>query len=514
MANLGRKPPEVDAQKLRAILGRGGLQSTEVQGMAHVVTGPMHTAAGRTANQVLQAAGPSTLKWSTGTIDLSTYVLTAAKTGTLPVGTGAAKLLAKWSDANTLQSALANGTGVLTNSGTGILTWAAAATGTVDGDGDAGRIAEWADEDTLQSSTLIKTGTNTLTLATGAAAATAWIIPINATGVLTNTGTGVLSWGAASAVSNLVSLIFGDGSDSVVTISEDTELTRPMYYQTLTVNSGKKLITNGYSVFCRGTLTNNGGIYEVDPTLIGGGAGGNGTAIAGGDGGSKTDPAPGIFCVSVPNGSAGGFNAVGQDGSEADDKDSFYVDCDDGREGADGGAGDSAGGTGAAGKSASVATGRYCGINYRSICNAISIAGAMSPGANVLFVAYNGNGGSAGGGGGSGCGGGGGGAGGWCAANLCVFANVITGTGVFYCNGGAGGDGGAGYGSGAGSAGGGGGGAGGNGGIILLGYGSKAGTWTTNVTGGAHGNGGAGGNGGDAGADGPDGQDGVVIELT
>jgi hypothetical protein len=48
----------------------------------------------------------------------------------------------------------------------------------------------------LQASTLIKTGTNTLTLATGAAAATVWTIPINAVGVLTNDGAGTLSWGA------------------------------------------------------------------------------------------------------------------------------------------------------------------------------------------------------------------------------------------------------------------------------------------------------------------------------
>jgi len=85
-----------------------------------------------------------------GTINLGGYIATFTKTGAIPVGTGV-----------------------------------------------VGQIAEWVtDANTLQASTLIKTGTNTLTLATGAAAAITWTIPINAVGVLTNDGAGLLSWGA------------------------------------------------------------------------------------------------------------------------------------------------------------------------------------------------------------------------------------------------------------------------------------------------------------------------------
>jgi hypothetical protein len=316
---------------------------------------------------------------------------------------------------------------------------------------------------------------------------------------------------------NLVTLIFGDGSDGVVTISADTVLTRPMYYQTLTVNSTKKLITNGYSVFVRGTLTNNGGIYEVDPATIDGSAGGAGTDAVGGAGGNSALPS---IAVPLPDadgcdGADGGFNSIGNDGYNSHSIISIYEDGLNGIIGAAGGAGDSAGGVG--GAAGEIET--YCGIehstHYRSIVVAVSIAQQLYSNINpVYFSASAYNGGAAGGGGGSGAGGGGGGGCGWCAISLRIFANVISGTGIFCCNGGDGGDGGDGYGAGAGKAGGGGGGAGGNGGIILLGYGSKAGTWTTDVTGGAGGDGGAAGNGGEAGADGPDGQDGVVIELT
>ena len=40
---------------------------------------------------------------------------------------------------------------------------------------------------------------------------------------------------------------FGDGNDGDVTISEDTTLTRTMYYNNLTINSTKILNTGGLS---------------------------------------------------------------------------------------------------------------------------------------------------------------------------------------------------------------------------------------------------------------------------
>lgn len=54
--------------------------------------------------------------------------------------------------------------------------------------------------------------------------------------------------------------IFGSGADGTVIISSDTILTQDMYYNNLTVNSTKYLMTNGFRVFVKGTLTNNGTI--------------------------------------------------------------------------------------------------------------------------------------------------------------------------------------------------------------------------------------------------------------
>jgi len=54
--------------------------------------------------------------------------------------------------------------------------------------------------------------------------------------------------------------IFGNGSDGNVTISTNTSLSRDMYYNTLTVNSSVTLFTNGFKIFVKETLTNNGTI--------------------------------------------------------------------------------------------------------------------------------------------------------------------------------------------------------------------------------------------------------------
>ena len=53
---------------------------------------------------------------------------------------------------------------------------------------------------------------------------------------------------------------FGDGSDGDVTISSDTSLSRDMYYNNLTINPGVTLNPNGYRIFVKGTLINNGKI--------------------------------------------------------------------------------------------------------------------------------------------------------------------------------------------------------------------------------------------------------------
>jgi hypothetical protein len=145
-----------------------------------------------TSAKTLTVTGSTTLANAAITLE-NTGSLTLAATGFSLLGGGTSCSLTLPNAATTISGGgtLALGTYTLTVPKTGT-----AVTGT----GTAGRIAEWVtDVNTLQASTLIKTGTNTLTLATGAAAATVWTIPINAVGVLTNDGAGNMSWADASA---------------------------------------------------------------------------------------------------------------------------------------------------------------------------------------------------------------------------------------------------------------------------------------------------------------------------
>jgi len=92
----------------------------------------------------------------------------------------------------------------------------------------------------------------------------------------------------------------GDGSDGDVTISGNTTLIRDMYYNTLTVNNGVTLITGGFVIYAKVSVTNNGTIARngnaasghtagatlANGTLGGGTAGGTcGGLSAGGGGG-------------------------------------------------------------------------------------------------------------------------------------------------------------------------------------------------------------------------------------
>ena len=52
--------------------------------------------------------------------------------------------------------------------------------------------------------------------------------------------------------------VYGSGTDGDVTITGTTVLAEDMYYNNLTVNSGINLVTNGFRVFVKETLTNNG----------------------------------------------------------------------------------------------------------------------------------------------------------------------------------------------------------------------------------------------------------------
>lgn len=104
-----------------------------------------------------------------GSIVLGGFALTVPKTGTVPIGTGAAGRVAEWTGTNDIAaSTLAkSGVGVLTLASSGTFTLTVPKTGTVPvGTGTAGRVAEWVtDTNTIQASTLAKSGVGILTLA-------------------------------------------------------------------------------------------------------------------------------------------------------------------------------------------------------------------------------------------------------------------------------------------------------------------------------------------------------------
>lgn len=93
--------------------------------------------------------------------------------------------------------------------------------------------------------------------------------------------------------------IAGDGSDGDVTISSNTTLTMDMYYNSLTIDSGVTLTTNGYAVFVKNDLTWNGTIAAGNGTNASGATGGINTrgslpTLDGGDG-CSTDPCSNAF---------------------------------------------------------------------------------------------------------------------------------------------------------------------------------------------------------------------------
>ncbi len=115
------------------------------------------------------------------------------------------------------------------------------------------------------------------------------------------------------AATNL--LFHGDGSDGDVTISSTTTLTRDMYYNNLTVNSGIALNTNGYRIFVKGTLTNNGYIQNNGSNGVPGNpyygspgyGGAAGTLGGGGTGGYQFGYWDETPCYTSPGGGGGGI---------------------------------------------------------------------------------------------------------------------------------------------------------------------------------------------------------------
>jgi hypothetical protein len=273
--------------------------------------------------------------------------------------------------------------------------------------------------------------------------------------------------------------IFGDGNDGNGTLDGTTAIagmtpssgvytmTRDMFFNQLTVQTGAVLNTGGYRVFCKTSCTvdSGGSINRNGANAVGtsGGAsntvgGSIGPGAAGGGGGTTT----GVSATTGLTNSLGGTGGTGGSGSSG------------------------AGGTSTAVTVVSAASG-----GYRYIPPAL--VGARMGGTLSLAVFSGGNGG--GGGGGDGTAGGGGGTG---AGAVVVAAKTLTNNGTIQANGG----------TGAAAAGGNrGGGGGGGGGVVFLVYN----TFSGNAATAAAGTGGAGAGTGTAGANG---SAGTVISVS
>lgn len=91
--------------------------------------------------------------------------------------------------------------------------------------------------------------------------------------------------------STMPSNFFGDGSDGDVTISGNTTLTRDMFYNNLTINTGVTLTTANYRIFVKDTLTNNNATTGIvnnggNGSGVNGGSVASGSLIAGASGGA------------------------------------------------------------------------------------------------------------------------------------------------------------------------------------------------------------------------------------
>ena len=334
-------------------------------------------------------------------------------------------------------------------------------------------------------------------------------IPILGTG-------GMLSSSVIPAVNNLG--IYGDGSDGDATISSVTTLTSDKYYDDLTITTAGRIVTRGYRIFVKGTLT-MGGNAIITGT---GGNAENGTNAAGvvaGDAGGSGASIPLGYFPATMTGSMGGkgaagrtslntVGAAGQDGRAGRSQTNSILNS--GTAGAAAGVGGSGGpGGGAAGAAGAAGTATpIIGGSPRDVLTASRFF-VFSPSSNSL-IHFKGSAASGGGGGGgsggcsaagsnpnSGAGGGGGGSG----ANggyVFVAARIIVGTGSINASGGRGGNGGNGANatgaSDCGGGGGGGGGSGGGGGVIIFIYQNIV-AWTGHL----YANGGEGGTGGTGG---------------
>lgn len=337
---------------------------------------------------------------------------------------------------------------------------------------------------------------------------------------------------------------FGDGSDGDVTISVNTNLTRDMYYNNLTINTGIVLSTKGFKVYVLGTLTQVGtgkfdnsgsngvaGVSASGTTQGTGGAGGvgglTGTLMQAIDG--KIGGLGGLCGGTLAGNHNGVASAAGTTGAPS--KASI----------ANGTPSSVAGALGATGGTSDLGTGGVGGAVGAAgtvVSSGIRILTTpLNPTTTVIAgVAFNldfnaGTGASTGGGGGGGSNGagnggsgGGGGGGGGNGGEVLIFATsivtasnpLVTATGG---NGAIGGNGGNSTYANGGGGGGGAGGSGGSGGLVIIHYKTLSGSLTATVTGGTGAAGGTGGtklgtgtNGG-TGATGVTGAAGLLISL-
>lgn len=130
------------------------------------------------------------------------------------------------------------------------------------------------------------------------------------------TGTGSVL--RASSLSTLYNMVFGDGGDGDATIaSGTTSITKDMYYNNLTIQTGGTLDTAGYRVFVKGTLTfqGTGKIARNGNNGSNGNNGGNGSAGAGGAGGAGGNGGSALASGTLYGGEAGGNGATGGGGT-------------------------------------------------------------------------------------------------------------------------------------------------------------------------------------------------------
>ncbi len=302
---------------------------------------------------------------------------------------------------------------------------------------------------------------------------------------------------------------FGLGSDGdVVIASGTTTLTADVFYNTLSISSGATLKPNGFRVFCRGKLTNNG---NIDFSAADGANGKDGGASAqtGGSGGGTIT---GYLGASAGGGGGGSSDDPPQAGTSGTSKTNCLADSVSGGNGGTGGGGQSQGGAGAGGGGGATTA----SVNDGSTKDPEQAITFRTRPDGSSANAFNGGGGAGGGGGGgndapaSRFGGSGAGGGSACPSAV-VIASIVSGSGTVTAIGGDGGDGGKGL---TGDTGGGGGGGGAQGGQFFLIFSRKEDFgWTITLTGGIGGVAGAGSGTGDAGNDGTDGSAGVNFEY-